>query len=476
MPRRRAPCHGAISGAPLPPSLLFFPEAPFFQEDLGTLRQISCKRGCLSAVKNDGTVVVWVGAEEGGDPQSHPRKPRRIKLEKNVKVNSVDCETSHLLILSSEGKLSEHSVDFQNVKSEPRLLKGLGDKQMVQIACGNYHSMALSKGGQLFSWGQNDYGQLGLGGKMRPAWVPRRVQALDGIPLARIAAGGYHSMAVSLSGSVYSWGKNAFGQLGLGHTEDKHSPTYVKALEHKKTVFISCGGEHTAVLTKDGLVCTFGAGCYGQLGHNSTRNELFPRFVAELFGVRVSEVACGRWHTLVYVEDLWKVYAFGSGSQGQLGNGRMCDQLIPLPVDFAEKEGSASEEKIKVIAGDNQSILLFLKKKNSYASLNQTLARIEEEEIDKWVSDLDSNKIHVPIHNEFSLRSISVQRGAAEQTQIAVAASNRFHSATPAGADAQTNASKASSISDDADIRALLQNDLVFQPMKMEAPFLLHDL
>ncbi|XP_048365977.1 E3 ISG15--protein ligase HERC5-like isoform X2 [Sphaerodactylus townsendi] len=396
MPKRRAPGHGPSSGAPLPP-LLFFPKAPFFREDLGNIRQISCKRGCLSAVRTDGTVVVWVGAEKGGDPQSHPRSPRRIKLKKNVKVNSVDCETSHLLILSSEGKLSEHSVDFQNVKSQPRLLKELGDKQMVQIACGDHHSMALSKGGQLFSWGQNDYGQLGLGGEMTSSREPQRVQALDGIPLAHIAAGGSHSLAVSLSGSVYSWGKNAFGQLGLGHTEDKYFPTYVNALEHKKTVFISCGGEHTAILTKDGLVCTFGAGCYGQLGHNSTCNEVFPRFVAELFSVRVSEVACGRWHTLVYVEDLWKVYAFGSGSQGQLGSGRTCNQLIPLPVDLTEKgrkskqEGSASEEKIKVIAGDNQSILLFLKKKNSYASINQTLARIEEEEIDKWISDSDPN-------------------------------------------------------------------------------------
>nr|XP_056711168.1 E3 ISG15--protein ligase HERC5-like [Euleptes europaea] len=384
MPRRRGPRHGAAS------SLLFFPKAPFFQEDPGPIRQISCWRGCLAAAKTDGTVALWVGAQLGGG-RSPAGMPRHIKLKNNVKVNLVDCETSHLLILSSEGKLSEHGL----VKSEPRLLKELGNKQIIQIACGDHHSMALSKGGELFSWGQNEHGQLGLGREISAAREPQLVQALEGIPLAKIAAGGSHSMAVSLSGSVYSWGKNTFGQLGLGHTEDRNSPTYVNALEHKKTVFISCGGEHTAVLSKDGLVCTFGAGCHGQLGHNSTRNELFPRFVAELFGVRVSEVACGRWHTLVYVTDLGKVYSFGSGSEGQLGNGRKCDQLIPLPVDLTEKgrksnqEGSASEENIKIIAGDNQSIVISLKEKNSCASLNQTVARIEEEEIDKWVSDLD---------------------------------------------------------------------------------------
>ncbi|KAL8206719.1 UNVERIFIED_CONTAM: hypothetical protein K2H54_021411, partial [Gekko kuhli] len=390
MPRRRASGHGAD----LPPaasSLLFFPAAAFFQEDPGAIRQISCKRGCLAVVKTDGTVVVWDCAEKGGG-RSHARKPRHIKLKKNARVDSLDCETSHLLILSSEGKLSEHSLDFQNVKSQPRLLTELGGKRIVQLACGDHHSMALSKGGELFTWGQNEYGQLGVGREMSSAREPQLVQALEGIPLAKIAAGGSHSMAVSLSGSVYSWGKNAFGQLGLGHTEDRYSPTYVDALEHKKTVFISCGGEHTAVLSKEGLVCTFGAGCYGQLGHNSTRNELYPRFVAELFGARVSEVACGRWHTLVYVPDLGEVYSFGSGSEGQLGNGSKCDQLIPLPVNFTKREGSASEEQIKVIAGDNQSIVISLKEKNSYASLNRTLARIKEEEIDKWFSNLDHNQ------------------------------------------------------------------------------------
>ncbi|XP_077157029.1 putative E3 ubiquitin-protein ligase HERC3 isoform X2 [Paroedura picta] len=233
---------------------------------------------------------------------------------------------------------------------------------------------------------------------MSSAREPQLVQALEGIPLAKIAAGGSHSMAVSLSGSVYSWGKNAFGQLGLGHTEDRFLPTYVNALEHKKTVFVSCGGEHTAVLSKDGLVCTFGAGCHGQLGHNSTCNELYPRFVAELFGARVSQVACGRWHTLVYVPDLEDVYSFGSGSEGQLGNRSKSDQLIPLPIKLRKKgrrfnqEASASKEQIKVIAGDNQSIVISLKEKNSYANLNQALARVGEEETDKWVSNLDPNQ------------------------------------------------------------------------------------
>uniref|UniRef100_K7GDA3 Uncharacterized protein n=1 Tax=Pelodiscus sinensis TaxID=13735 RepID=K7GDA3_PELSI len=173
--------------------------------------------------------------------------------------------------------------------------------------------------------------QLGTG-KHLSTCEPQLVEELRDIPLAQIAAGGAHSLALSLSGAVYSWGKNDFGQLGLGDTENKYNPSYIRALEHKKTVYISCGGEHTAVLSQDGLVCTFGAGGFGQLGHNSTQNELIPRIVAELFGAKVSQIACGRWHTLIYVPSLGEVYSFGCGAEGQLGNGDTSNRLIPLPV------------------------------------------------------------------------------------------------------------------------------------------------
>ncbi|KAJ6655417.1 hypothetical protein lerEdw1_005414 [Lerista edwardsae] len=409
-PKRRCKTHRlpptplpGPSPAPLPrlqprPSLVLFPKSSFhpsfFKEDPGAILQISCKQGYLAMVKADRTVVVWEKAEQD---ESHDlaRKPKKIKLKKNAKVNLLDCEASHLLILSSEGKLSEHGIESKRDRSQPRLLQELGHKQIVQIACGDHHSMAMSKGGELFSWGQNDRGQLGLGRWTDSIQEPQLVQALKGIPLAKIAAGTAHSMAVSLSGSVYSWGKNAFGQLGLGDTEDRNSPTFVNALEHKKIVFISCGGEHTAGLSKDGLVCTFGAGSYGQLGHNSTRNELFPRLVAELFGAVVSQVACGRWHTLVYVPGLKKVYSFGAGAEGQLEKGVECDRLIPLPVNLNNKkykqEENGSKKVVKIIAGENQSIVLYLEEKNSYVSSTQMLVTVDEEKVERWVSSSASN-------------------------------------------------------------------------------------
>ncbi|NWT36941.1 HERC5 ligase, partial [Chroicocephalus maculipennis] len=262
---------------------------------------------------------------------------------------------------------------------------------------------SVREGGELFTWGQNTHGQLGVGSQTTTIPQPELVKRLKGIPLAQIAAGGAHSAAVSLSGAVYSWGKNDFGQLGLGDTEDRGCPSYIGALEHWKTVFISCGADHTAVLSKEGLVCTFGAGGAGQLGHNSTRNELTPRLVAELWGARVSQVACGRWeitnnmpskHTLVYVPSLDKVYSFGSGAKGQLG--RQPKQLIPLPINSPVNTGKSCKGNDHcrtyndIVQSTCNLVNIFVHfTQNSYLN---GIATLKDEAVDGWISNSSSRQ------------------------------------------------------------------------------------
>ncbi|NWV81281.1 HERC5 ligase, partial [Dasyornis broadbenti] len=260
---------------------------------------------------------------------------------------------------------------------------------------------SVYEGGELFTWGRNTHGQLGVGSQTTLTPKPQLVERLKGIPLAQIAAGGAHSISVSLSGAVYSWGKNNFGQLGLGDTKDRDCPSYVGALEHWKTVFISCGADHTAVLSKEGLVCTFGAGGSGQLGHNSTRNELLPRVVAELWGARVSHIACGRWevpmmcllrqHTLVYVPSLDKFYFFGSDDEGQLEDERKLNQLIPLPINSPVNTRKSCQsndhcrfiQSIFVSSVDFVSIFMHFTQ-NSYLN---GIATLEDKEMDAWISN-----------------------------------------------------------------------------------------
>ncbi|XP_067850556.1 probable E3 ubiquitin-protein ligase HERC3 [Heptranchias perlo] len=325
--------------------------------------------------------------------QKQKTQPGQLAAFKKQKIHFADSGTSHILFLSETGNVFHSEVkskesaakskDFSIVK--PQLFKSLSETNIIQVACGNSHSLALSKDGRLFAWGQNTYGQLGLGTEDLSQCNPQCVKSLTGVPVAQITAGGEHSFAMSLSGTVFGWGRNNHGQLGLNDTEDKHNPNYVKLLECKKTIHVSCGEEHTAVLTKDGLVFTFGAGSYGQLGHNSTKDEIKPRFVAELFGNKVSQIACGSYHTLVFVASSGKIYSFGRGEKGQLGNGQTSDQLVPLPVTVMGNNGPENGHTTKpavrrIFAGGNQGFAEFCDEVDLVSSIDQsslnTLKRI----------------------------------------------------------------------------------------------------
>ncbi|KAM7156635.1 E3 ISG15--protein ligase HERC5 isoform 2-T2 [Molossus nigricans] len=371
-------------GAPL----LLFPGAPGLRSALSrraeATRQMCCARGRLAVLERGGAGVQVHQLPVGSDGT---QKPKFIKLEKKMKIHSVDQGAEHMLILSSDGKPFTYNYSIEHER--PQCI--LQEKCIIQITCGDYHSLALSKGGELFAWGQNSHGQLGIGRIFDSTSTPQIVKHLSGVPLAQISAGKAHSMALSISGNMYSWGRNDFGQLGLGHTDNEDFPSLIESLDSQKVEFLACGGSHTALLTKDGLLFTFGAGKYGQLGHNSTQNELKPCLVTKLVGNRVTQVACGRRHTLAYVSNLGKVFSFGSGKEGQLGNGGTHNQLIPLPIKLSSSEelkfeSHTSKKELIIIAGGNQSILLWMNKENPYVNLRRKIPTLNEGTIKRWIA------------------------------------------------------------------------------------------
>ncbi|XP_078061143.1 putative E3 ubiquitin-protein ligase HERC4 [Mustelus asterias] len=269
-------------------------------------------------------------------------QPELVKELTEHKIHAMDSGTAHILYVSEAGNVFFSKLQRKkrrvNAKpfsiTVPRLLRDLAEMCVIQVACGNSHSLALCKDGRVFAWGQNTRGQLGLGRVGHRMLRPRCVASLAGIPVAQLAAGGAHSFALSLSGAVFGWGRNNCGQLGLGDTKVRYLPTYVKLLEWKKIIYISCGAQHTALLSKGGHVFTCGSGSYGQLGHSTTCDEIKPRIINELLGSKVSQIACGSHHTLVLVASSGKVYSFGHLGKGQLGNGRNRHRLASHPVTF----------------------------------------------------------------------------------------------------------------------------------------------
>ncbi|KAJ8383051.1 hypothetical protein SKAU_G00038290 [Synaphobranchus kaupii] len=285
--------------------MIFWGETPFRELDLdqddalGTAKhhpRSTAQKARITAVSVGKCMIAVVRENGKGEfclqdemcERRNRRKTENLSL-KEEKIYSLSCGADYIVMVSEKGNVFQ--LNCQKKPYIPRLLNVNGT-HVIQVACGDHHTIALSRDGQLFTWGRNLHGQLGQG-EGAPGYPDPEPLLTRGIPLAMIAAGGEHSFALSLSGAVFAWGKNSAGQLGLGDKKDRHSLTLVKSLDMKRTVYISCGDEHTAVLTKGGLVFTFGSGEYGQLGHNSNRDEQWPRLVAELWGSRVTQIACG---------------------------------------------------------------------------------------------------------------------------------------------------------------------------------------
>ncbi|XP_018429019.1 PREDICTED: probable E3 ubiquitin-protein ligase HERC4 [Nanorana parkeri] len=276
--------------------------------------------------------------------------------------------------------------------------------------------MALSRESQIFAWGANRYGQLGLGYEQKNVNAPRPLKSLSGIPFHQIAAGGAHSFALTLSGAVFGWGRNKFGQLGLNDEKDRDFPFLLKSLRSHKIVYICCGEDHTAALTKEGGVFTFGAGGYGQLGHNSTTHEINPRKVFELMGNIVTQIACGRQHTLAFVPSSGRIYSFGLGGNGQLGTGSTCNRKSPFPVKgnlLSHSDYSQHSEDVKgyycvkkMYSGGDQSFAHYFHIKNCLppddfriCNHSRCIWTINEELIQRWLN-FSSGRLPPDIVNE----------------------------------------------------------------------------
>ncbi|KAL0272513.1 UNVERIFIED_CONTAM: hypothetical protein PYX00_005450 [Menopon gallinae] len=266
-------------------------------------------------------------------------KPEKIEGLEAYRICRVSCGANHTLAFNEWGQLFGWGSDAQgqigsNGESQlsPRIVKSLAMFHIIQISCGQSHSLALTNGGELYSWGGNSHGQLGLGSRVPYELQPVLVKSLVGIPIAFIACGANHSFAVSKSGAIYGWGKNDYGQLGLNDEVDRLYPTQLKTLRSIRVKYIACGEDFSAFLSADGGVFTCGAGQYGQLGHGSTSNEILPRKVMELMGSTVTQISCGRRHTLALVPSRGRVYAFGLGGAGQLGTRMNSNSTTPQVV------------------------------------------------------------------------------------------------------------------------------------------------
>ena len=177
----------------------------------------------------------------------------------------------------------------------------------------------------LWSWGRNSYGLLGLGDTTNRS-SPNQIGSLT--PWLRISAGYNHSLAIKTDGTMWSWGMNPWGQLGLGNLTYRSSPVQVGALTTWLT--IASGSYHSMAIKTDGTMWGLGGrNSNGQLGLGNTTNYSSPKQVGAL--TNWLNIASGSYHNMAIKTD-GTMWAWGNSSSGRLGIGNSATVYVSSPV------------------------------------------------------------------------------------------------------------------------------------------------
>ncbi|TKK79019.1 PASTA domain-containing protein [Herbidospora galbida] len=208
----------------------------------------------------------------------------------------------------------------------PREVTGLPFVSSVSV--GDRHVLALDSDGTVWAWGDNTYRQLGDGTTVsRP--IPIQVPGLTGV--RGVSAGYRHSLAVKTDGTVWAWGHNGFAELGDGTTVNRPTPVRLTGVSDVLTAHASRSGVHSAALKSDGTVWTWGSNASGQLGIGAAPRSYVPVRVPGV--VNAQMVLPGERSTFAIAEG--RLYAWGDNTSGRLGDGTTLPRRTPVVTPIA---------------------------------------------------------------------------------------------------------------------------------------------
>lgn len=267
-----------------------FPQDPNIQEyqqmhqnEYDDDAQMRRTRGSRKTMTNDGDRVRTPGSRvEMGNTRTIQENMGHLK--------QIVASKNHILQLTRDGFVFSYGTGDFSVTGhggsqavlKPRILKHLSDKRVVQIACGENHSLILTDKNDVYSWGRGYEGQLGISDKIEIAAKPNYVKAFFGVPVTFIACGAFYSLAITHENKLYGWGEARLGQLGLGvKTRMVRTPTHIAVKESEDTVSsknvstVSVKGENPKLDTNEAKIFFCSAG----LGHTTAISEEGELFV-----------------------------------------------------------------------------------------------------------------------------------------------------------------------------------------------------
>jgi alpha-tubulin suppressor-like RCC1 family protein len=230
--------------------------------------------------------------------------------------------------LNTSGQLGDGTTINSDTPVQASLPTGLA---AVAVAAGAFHSLALTSTGSVYAWGQNADGQLG-DGTTTASNAPIKVGMPTGVKATAIAAGWYQSLALVSTGSVYAWGDNGNGELGIGTVDTtRDTPVKVSLPAGVTATAIAGGAFQSLALASNGSVYAWGYNNLGQLGDGTTTTSDIPVKVSLPSGVTATAIAGGYAHGLA-VTSTGSILAWGWNASGQLGNGTTTNSDIPVKV------------------------------------------------------------------------------------------------------------------------------------------------
>lgn len=280
---------------------------------------VGCGMHHMAAISDSGVLYTWGRCwtgQLGRATSDEGQLPAPVSIPGKVVLTS--CGLDHTLVLTEDGKVfSMGSGDMRatglghsNDAETPELIKYFDDNKILiqSVSAGEGFSMFLSRDGNVYTCGSDDYGKLGHGKGPRYESTPKLVSALKKEKIVQICAGELFSAAVTEDGRVFTWGFGKDGQTGHQDTANIPLPKLVHALAGENVVDISCGGGHVAALTKDNKVFMWGRGRSGQLGRGNSLESIAayrtsPVQVGFFDSVRVKSIACGSDHSMALIDN-----------------------------------------------------------------------------------------------------------------------------------------------------------------------------
>ncbi len=304
--------------------------------------RVLAQRGLAAAAGPPGIGLAWGdnGSGQLGDGTTTTSStPVAVDLPGGTTITALAGGGLHTLALTSAGTVlawgangSGQLGDGTTISSSTPVAVDLPTGVTITaVAAGNFHSLALTSAGTVLAWGFNDLGQLGDGTTVSSS-TPVAVDVPTGITIAAVAGGGFHSLALTSAGAVLAWGANGSGQLGDGTTVSSSTPVAVDVPTGITITAVAGGRFHSLAVASAGTVLAWGLNDSGQLGDGTTVSSSTPVAVDVPGGITITAVAAGNRHSLA-LAPAGTVLAWGLNVSGQLGDGTTVSSSTPVAVD-----------------------------------------------------------------------------------------------------------------------------------------------